>query len=193
MKEFYKKLFKLQGLTFTKNADNPFFKSSYLTLEKLLHELNPILKENNLLLFHYTENKEVVTKLVDLDNEQSLISAFPIQDNIEPQKIGSAITYAKRYNIGQLFNIITDKDDDGNIASTQNTPQKAPQAPVSSETDLVCSVCGTKGKISQAGKPYCPQLCWKQDPSCKMVSPTEYNKEKTEEEINFEADMPAEK
>ncbi len=191
MKEFYQKLFKLQGLTFTKDAENPFFKSKYLTLGKLLEELNPILKENNLLIFHYTANKEVVTELVDLDNEKSITSAFPLMENIEPQKVGSAITYAKRYNIGQLLNIITDEDDDGNMASPPNTPQKAPQAPVTQETDLICSVCGTQGKVSKARRVYCPKLCWKENPDCKMIPPTQ--KEETPEQKAFEATMPEEK
>lgn len=36
----------------------------------------------------------------------------------DPQKLGSCISYAKRYNLAQIFNIITDRDDDANAAST---------------------------------------------------------------------------
>lgn len=32
------------------------------------------------------------------------------------QLMGAAITYAKRYNLGAIFNIITDDDVDGNLA-----------------------------------------------------------------------------
>ena len=38
------------------------------------------------------------------------------------QQEGSAITYAKRYNIGCLLNIQTDSDDDGNNVSNKQSP-----------------------------------------------------------------------
>jgi len=46
MKNIYKKLLDIQklGLTFTKNAENPFFKSKYLDLDDLNKGLMPTLK-----------------------------------------------------------------------------------------------------------------------------------------------------
>jgi len=121
MKNIYKKLLDIQklGLTFTKNAENPFFKSKYLDLDDLNKGLMPTLNEKGLLLLHRTRKKAVVTEIVEVETGEKIESSFPIPDSIvDPQKMGSAITYAKRYNIGQLFNIITDKDDDGNATNS---------------------------------------------------------------------------
>ena len=183
-KKLREKLFELQGLTMSKNADNPFFKSKYLSLEKLLAELNPILKKHQLVVFHTMRLGGVVTSLVDVEGEEFIESTFPIQEGIEPQKVGSAITYAKRYNLGMIFNIITDEDDDGNVASmekkAENRPQTAGQTiNQPTDSDLVCSVCGTQGKVSYKkdpnGRPYCPN--WKEHNAkgekFEMVSPTE--------------------
>jgi len=117
MKELYKKLAKIQGLGVKKNADNPFFKSKYQNLDEIVRTLNPLLHEHGLLVFHYSIGKTVYTKVVEIETQQDISSSFDIPDLSDIQKIGGAITYAKRYNLGQLFNIVTDEDDDGNTAS----------------------------------------------------------------------------
>jgi len=152
MKNLYKKLFDIQGLAVKKDGINTYHKNhKYQTLDKILETLLPILKENNLLLTHRTENQKVITTLIDLESDDTLESSIDlIGDN--PQKYGSCITYYKRYNIGQLFNIVTDEDDDGNKASAKpkpaaTTPTPKPQAtPVSSNTaptsTKICPNCG---------------------------------------------------
>lgn len=132
MKNITKKLFEIQklGLTFTKNAENPFFHSKYLDLDKLNKGLMPTLNTKGMLLLHRTSDKCVVTEIIDVESGESISSLFPIPESIiDPQKMGSVITYAKRYNIGQLFNIITDKDDDaemvrdGKVVEMQPNPK----------------------------------------------------------------------
>lgn len=104
-------------LTFWKDGANPHFKSKYLTLDHLLEKLLPVCNELDLLITHQTKDGNVVT--IVTDGKDIIESFFPIGDTSNPQKIGSAITYAKRYNLGQIFNIVTDDDDDGNKASVQ--------------------------------------------------------------------------
>ena len=116
MKIIYQKLLEVQneGLTFAKTAENPYFRSKYLPLEELQKKLAPILEKYKLLVFHYSKEGGVATAVVDVESEEKVESFFPLQQNLEPQKVGSAISYAKRYNLGQIFNIITDVDDDAN-------------------------------------------------------------------------------
>ncbi len=111
--EIQKKMMK-----YGKTAANPFFKSKYLTLDHLLERLLPELNELEILIWHYTENNEVVTAISDW--QTVMTSKFPILNITDPQKIGSCITYWKRYNLWQLFNIVTDDDDDGNKASVKD-------------------------------------------------------------------------
>ncbi len=126
------KLFEMQklNLKFEKDSVNPYFKSKYLSLDSLWEKLLPELEERNLVISHRTENKEVVTTVEDLDSDEHIESRMPLPDNLDPQKIGSAVTYFKRYNLGQIFNIMTDDDDDGAKAKptqakpTQATPQE---------------------------------------------------------------------
>lgn len=120
------KLFKIQNnkeLKFTKDGKNPHFKNEYITLDNLVETLKPVLEENRLCVFHTLEDKKLITVVVDVDKKigdegEFVKSEFPIAEETiaNPQKVGSAITYAKRYNLGAIFNIITDEDDDGNTS-----------------------------------------------------------------------------
>lgn len=113
----YEKLLEIQNkkLSFTKKGNNPHFKSKYLTLDDLLEQIIPVLNELEMLIYHTTEDLHIVTHLRYKDEE--ITSKFPIGDISNPQKIGSCLTYGRRYNLGQIFNIVTDDDDDGNKAS----------------------------------------------------------------------------
>lgn len=123
----YTKLLEIQKkhLAFEKDAKNPFFKSNYVSLDSIVEKLTPLLDEQKLVVFHYTQNNEVVTEVVDTELvkdedivfKQSIKSSFPLIESNDPQKLWSCISYAKRYNLSQLFNIITDRDDDWNEAS----------------------------------------------------------------------------
>lgn len=125
MTKLYKKLSDIQkeGLVFIKSAENPYFKSKYLPLDELQRTLAPALEKHNLLVYHYSEDNTVITVVADVETGEMLESSFPIQAGLDPQKVGSTISYAKRYNLGQLFNIITDEDDDGN-ATTEGKSKK---------------------------------------------------------------------
>ena len=54
----------------------------------------------------------------------------------DPQAIGSAITYQRRYSIGSILNLNIDNDDDGNKASikTEQEQQKTAVTPKPSIT-----------------------------------------------------------
>lgn len=114
-----KKLFELQNncKTFKKTSDNPFFKSKYLDLTDILEYYIPVFNEHKILCIHQTIWDEVITKLIDIEDENldCIQSEFRIT-NTDPQKRGSEITYWRRYNLWQLLNILAE-DDDGNNAS----------------------------------------------------------------------------
>ena len=70
----------------------------------------------------------VVITVADIEGDQALISSFFPITTTEPQKMGSAITYAKRYLLTTVFNVIAEEDDDGNAAqgNKPTLPKKAP-------------------------------------------------------------------
>lgn len=131
--ELAKALATFQGSvpTIKKDADNPFFKSKYASLENILTTIRPELAKNGLSVSQFpTENNGLTTVLMHSSGEylQSTVSMSP-KDNT-PQAQGSAITYMRRYALSAVLGLATDEDDDGNEAS-KATPTKpaAKQAP----------------------------------------------------------------
>jgi len=121
----YKKLFEIQkkNLKFAKNAKGGFGK--YVTYDALMEKLSPILEEQNLLIVHKTVETThghfaVETMVADMDEAGTVTSSFPLKEDLEPQKAGGAITYGKRYNVGEIFNMVIDVDDDGTDSSPKN-------------------------------------------------------------------------
>lgn len=118
MKELLSKISEVKSEigTLSKNASNPFFKSKYLDLGEILSNLEPILQKHKLLLLQPVLDNSVSTEIHDLESGEIIKSAIPLPNIQDPQKIGSAITYYRRYSLQSLLALQTD-DDDGNKAS----------------------------------------------------------------------------
>lgn len=101
------------------DATNPHFNSRFASLPGITKVVLPKLAEHGL---SFTAGGEYVdghyglsaTLLHESGEERS--GFFPIIAT-DPQKIGSAITYARRYLLASLTGIVADADDDGNAAS----------------------------------------------------------------------------
>jgi hypothetical protein len=112
--------------TLSKNKKNPFFKSQYLDLNDLLEHIEPLLWEQGLLLMQPIMDGKVISTIHDSESGQCLVSSEIELPNIQdPQKLGSAITYFRRYTLKSLL-AISEEDDDGNKAS-KPTPKKKPK------------------------------------------------------------------
>ena len=124
MKELLSKISEVKSEigTLSKNASNPFFKSKYLDLGEILSNLEPILQKHKLLLLQPVLDNSVFTEIHDLESGEIIKSAIPLPNIQDPQKIGSAITYYRRYSLQSLLALQTD-DDDGNKASQPSTPK----------------------------------------------------------------------
>lgn len=110
-----------------KDRTNPAFKSKYATLESVTESVIPALNEHG---FSFTVGSFVDNGLLVIDahllhtSGESRSLQFPITET-NPQKIGSAITYARRYALTALTGVVADEDDDGNAASI---PPAVPRA-----------------------------------------------------------------
>jgi len=101
----------------SKQSENPFFKSSYLDLNDLLNEIEPLLWEEGLLLLQPIQDNAVITQIWDVEENIMLCSSWmPLPDIKDPQKLGSCITYFRRYTLKSLL-AISEVDDDGNLAA----------------------------------------------------------------------------
>jgi len=115
--EVQKKIGKL-----SKNAKNPFFKSAYLDLSDLLTHVTPLMQENGLILMQPIRDNLVYTQIIDSDNGDVLAESCLMLPNLtDPQKLGSCITYFRRYTLKSLL-AIAEGDDDGNFASKPTPP-----------------------------------------------------------------------
>ena len=121
MKELYKKINEIQQEIgkLSKKSENPFFKSAYLDLNDLIDAINPLLESKNLMLIQPIIKGFVVSKVIDLETEKEFLSELELPNLTDAQKIGSAITYYRRYTLKSMFNI-QEIEDDANIASDNN-------------------------------------------------------------------------
>jgi len=111
-----------------KNAKNPHFKNNYADINALIEEVEPILLENRLLenrllLLQPIEDGYVYTKIICIDSNDRTISCMKLPEIQDPQKIGSAVTYYRRYTLQSLLSLQA-VDDDANLSSEAVKSQK---------------------------------------------------------------------
>jgi ERF superfamily len=108
-----------------KNKVNPHFKSKYATLDEILEAIAPALLANNLLLIQPTIVKDNLTVLktilIHAESGEQLESELTIPAITDPQKLGAAMTYYRRFSICSLLAIAPDDDDDGTTAKATAT------------------------------------------------------------------------
>jgi len=113
----------------SKNSKNPHFKNNYADINALTAEVEPILLEFGLLMMQPVNCGVVKTLIIDTESGEQVESAMKLPEINDPQKIGSAITYYRRYTLQSLLCLQTE-DDDAQSASTHVKQQKPklPQA-----------------------------------------------------------------
>ena len=106
-----------------KDSKNPFFKSAYLDLNKLLINVTPLLHKEGLILSQPIKDGFVYSEIINAETGDVLLSScIKIPENLtDPQKLGSAITYFRRYTLKSLL-AIAEGDDDANLAAKPNKP-----------------------------------------------------------------------
>ncbi len=92
---------------------------TYTDLGTLTHTVVPLLTKHGLAFTcggRATESGyELVGTLIH-ESGQFIESSLPIYGR-QPQEIGSAITYARRYLLGSMTGVVTEDDDDGKAAT----------------------------------------------------------------------------
>ncbi|AXO96235.1 recombinase [Bacillus anthracis] len=122
-----------------KDADNPFFKNNYATLDTIIDEIRPILSKYGLSIMQIPsgDGQNVTLKTLLLYEsgewlESDELTMKPVKN--DPQAVGSCITYARRYSLAAFLSLNTGEDDDGNGATyrkgnKQNQKSNSGQAP----------------------------------------------------------------
>jgi len=111
----------------TKNANNPHFRSQYADLAEIIRTVKPVFTSHGLAIVQMPGLEEghatVETMLVHDSGEWIASVAGAPLAKADPQGVGSAITYLRRYSLAAIAGI-AQEDDDGNAAS-RHTPQPA--------------------------------------------------------------------
>jgi hypothetical protein len=123
MKAIAKKLHaaKLEIGKVSKNATNPHFKSRYTDINALLEAVEPILLKYDLVLLQPISDGYVSTIIVDVETGEQATSSIVLPTQLDPQKLGSAITYFRRYTLQSLL-ALQAEDDDANTATAAHKP-----------------------------------------------------------------------
>jgi hypothetical protein len=94
-----------------KNAKNPHFKNNYADINALIEAVEPVLLKYNLILMQPIENGCVVTRIVDCESGDSVESTMRLPEIQDPQRVGSAVTYYRRYTLQSLMTLQAEDTD----------------------------------------------------------------------------------
>lgn len=116
-----------------KDMANPFFKSKYADLASVWEAARKPLSDNGLAVIQTTNGDcEVVTVITTLfhSSGQWIRGTLKMRPSkLDPQGIGSCLTYARRYALAAMVGIAPE-DDDGNAASQKNGTPAQVEKPV---------------------------------------------------------------
>jgi hypothetical protein len=142
--------------TIKKTETNPVFTSKYASLSNILDAIKKPLAANGLSFVQFpTGNNGLATLLMHESGEWILDSYTMTPFKNDPQGIGSAITYQRRYALGSILGLNIDIDDDGNSASGKIAPTEKPiLVPKSLEWGKAIEFLVKNGKIEDVEKKY---------------------------------------
>jgi hypothetical protein len=120
--------FQKLSISASKDGKNPHFKSNYATLEAVIEAVN----QGNKFGLYFTQEIAYIdgfetipipivrTIVHHINDDNTYVSECPIilqsASLQNPQKLGAAITYLKRYTLQSVYGLPSE-DDDGNLAS----------------------------------------------------------------------------
>ena len=105
-----------------KDAVNPHFRSKYATLAAITEATRPHLAKHGLAVTQSLVWQDgaqlLVTRIMHTSGQWMQDGGYALNPTKnDPQGMGSAVTYARRYTLGATLGIVTEDDDDGNAAS----------------------------------------------------------------------------
>ena len=120
IKEIAVALHKFHGLMgkVGKDAVNPHFKNKYASLSNIIEATTPHLNAVGLSIIQLPCESGLETMILHISGEYiSSVSLTPCKDASNPQALGSALTYARRYALGAVLSLNIDEDDDAQRAT----------------------------------------------------------------------------
>lgn len=128
-------LFHMKVEAIKKDANNPFFKSKYASLSNILENIQAPLAESGLSFSQIpTGEGGLTTILMHGESGEFIVGEYIMKPTKnDPQGIGSAITYQRRYALCAILGLNIEEDDDGNNASGKGDNKKPKENPKDTE------------------------------------------------------------
>jgi hypothetical protein len=109
-----------------KDKKNPFHNSWYATLDSVLASVSPALFAHGLVLVQLLERGEDSVLVLNTQlwhtSGEFLESKHPLPNIQDAQKMGIAITYARRYSVCAILSVVADEDTDAQSGKDGKTP-----------------------------------------------------------------------
>jgi len=113
-----------------KTATNPHYRSSYVDINGILSVVMPILTRLGIVVSQIPEvttngGMILATRIINADDKEDFIEGkvpMVVKDQSNPQQLGSAFSYFRRYSLVSMLQLEA-TDDDGNYATNSNTQQ----------------------------------------------------------------------
>lgn len=117
-----------------KDSENPFFHSKYADLTSITESSREALVANNLVVVQSTAvdaGQCVLVTTVHHSSGQWVRGFYPVTAiKSDPQSMGSAVTYARRYALSAILGIVTEDDDGESAMGRRLSPTRIVQAVV---------------------------------------------------------------
>ena len=171
-----------------KEANNPFFKSKYSTLDSVIETYKELCSKNDLVVMENPVSKVTESGKTLIGVEILLMHSSgqfinfdpyllsPVKN--DPQGVGSSITYARRYTLSSVFNIASEDDDDGNSASGNKIAKSATQAEIG---NLKKEIIAFSKSMNEQGKDVKPEQI---EQTLNITDYTKLNSEDVKEAVN---------
>lgn len=108
-----------------KDAKNPFFKSNYASLPHILTEVSDPLQHAGLVITQFPDGDALTTMLIHAESGEYISASYimPVAKANDPQALGSAISYARRYSVSSILSLKIDDDDAEGAMKAVRNPQ----------------------------------------------------------------------
>ena len=151
----YKKLLEVQKEVgaISKDSKNPFFKSKYFDINKLIEVVNPVLSDKGIVLLQPIQDNKVQSVLVDSESGDSVKSELELPNLTDPQKVGSCISYYRRYTLSSLLGLQAE-DEDGNGLKSKPKPKQLPKITPEAYQKAIAAISEKKVTLDQIKTKY---------------------------------------
>ena len=113
-------------VTVTPKNGGGSYKFKYATLPAIIEAIQPVMEKCGLAFSQTVTGKEIVTNIYHKSGESITSSVpFPMPDGLDAQKVGSWVSYIKRYGLTTALGLTAEEDDDANIADGNRFAAKA--------------------------------------------------------------------